>query len=84
MDSPTVVFVLVLAIVLAVIINLMFTLYHLYLRSNSDYQHRLLNILFCHLAITLQSGSLINILNIIRSLGLEIYHQFSSLPTLSN
>ena len=75
MDSPTVVFVLVLAIVLAVIINLMFTLYHLYLRSNSEYQHRLLNILFCHLAITLQFGSLINILNIVRSLGLDTYHQ---------
>ena len=57
---------------LRVIINLMFTLYHLYLRSNCDYQHRLLNILFCHLAITLQFGSLINILNIVRSLGLDI------------
>ena len=83
MDSATV-FVLVVSIVLAFTINLMFSMYHLYLRSNLDYQHRLLNILFCHLAITLQSGSLINILNIIRSLGLEIYHQFSSLPTLSN
>ena len=68
MDSATV-FVLVVSIVLAITINLMFSMYHLYLRSNLDYQHRLLNILFCHLAITLQSGSLINILNIVRSLG---------------
>ena len=70
MDTPAAVLVLVAAIVLAVIINLMFSMYHLYLRSNCDYHHRLLNILFCHLAATLQLGSLINILNIVRSLGL--------------
>ena len=75
MESAGVLLVLVAALVLAVIINLMFTLYHLYLRSNYNYQHRLLNILFCHLAITLQFGSLINILNIVRSLGLDTYHQ---------
>ena len=69
MDRATVLVVLVLALVLALVINLMFTMYHLYLRSNSNYQHRLLNILFCHLAATLQFGSLINILNIVRSLG---------------
>ena len=72
MDRATVLVVLVLALVLALVINLMFTMYHLYLRSNSNYQHRLLNILFCHLAATLQFGSLINILNIVRSLGPDL------------
>ena len=72
MERATVLVVLVAALVLVLIINLMFTMYHLYLRSNSNYHHRLLNILFCHLAATIQFGSLINILNIVRSLGLEI------------
>ena len=72
MESATIILVLVVALGLAVIINLMFTMYHLYLRSNPNYQHRLLNILFSHLAASLQLGSLINILNITRSLGLEI------------
>ena len=72
MERATVILVLVVALVLAVIINLMFTMYHLYLRSNYNYQHRLLNILFSHLAASLQLGTIINIINIARSLGLEI------------
>ena len=71
METATVILVLVAALVLAVIINLMFTMYHLYLRSNYNYQHRLLNILFSHLAASLQLGSIINVLNIVRSLGLD-------------
>ena len=77
MDSAAAVLVLVVSLVLALVINLMFTMYHLYLRSNCDLQHRLLNILFYHLAATLQTGSILNILNIVRSLGLEIYHHSS-------
>ena len=69
MERATVILVLGTALTLALIINLMFTLYHLYLRTNYNYQHRLLNILFCHLAATLQFGSLLNILNIVRLLG---------------
>ena len=72
MEKATVIVVLAVALILALVINLMFTMYHLYLRSNSNYQHRLLNILFSHLAATLQFGSLINILNIVRSLGPDI------------
>ena len=72
MEKATVIVVLAVALILARVINLMFTMYHLYLRSNSNYQHRLLNILFCHLAATLQFGSLIDILNILRSLGPDI------------
>ena len=72
MEKATVIVVLAVAMILALVINLMFTMYHLYLRSNSNYQHRLLNILFSHLAATLQFGSLINILNIVRSLGPDI------------
>ena len=75
MERATVVLVLGVALALALIINLMFSLYHLYLMTNYNYKHRLLNILFSHFAASLQFGSLINILNIVRSLGLEIYHQ---------
>ena len=74
MESSTVMLVLGSALTLALIINLFFTMYHLYLRTNYNYQHRLLNILFSHLAATLQFASLLNILNIVRLLGLEIYH----------
>ena len=69
MERATVILVLGTALTLALIINLMFTLYHLNIRTNYNYQHRLLNILFCHLAATLQFGSLLNILNIVRLLG---------------
>ena len=69
METATVILVLVAAMVLAVILNLMFTMYHLYLRSNPNYQHRLLNILFSHLALTLQAGSLVNVLTIFSQLG---------------
>ena len=68
MESAGVLLVLVAALVLAVIINLMFTLYHLYLRSNYNYQHRLLNILFCHLAVILQTSSILH-LAILSDLG---------------
>ena len=59
----------VVAVVLTIITNLMFTMYHLYMRRKSEYQTRLLNILFCHLAVTLQCCSLINVLTILSQLG---------------
>ena len=65
---------LVVAVVLAIITNLMFTMYHLYMRRNSEYQTRLLNILFCHLALTLQSASIINVLTVFSQIGK--YFQF--------
>ena len=60
---------MVVAISLAIITNLMFTMYHLYMRRKSEYQQRLLNVLFSHLAVTLQIASFLNILNILTSLG---------------
>ena len=59
----------VVAVVLTIITNLMFTMYHLYMRRKSEYQTRLLNILFCHLALTLQTCSLINLTTVLSHLG---------------
>ena len=39
MEKATVIVVLAVALILALVINLMFTMYHLYLRSNSNYRH---------------------------------------------
>ena len=60
---------LVLAVLLAILTNLMFSMYHLYMKRNSEYQTRLLNILFSHLALILQTGSLVNVLAIFSQLG---------------
>ena len=61
--------VLVVAVVLALLTNLMFSMYHLYMRRKSEYQTRLLNILFCHLAVTLQGSSLLNVATVLSELG---------------
>ena len=60
--------VIFLTILLSVMINFLFTMYHLYMRSKSEHQYRLLNVLYCHLALILQFGSVLNIINILRSL----------------
>ena len=69
MESTMIIFVMMVAVSLAIITNLMFTMYHLYMRRKSEYQQRLLNVLFSHLAVTLQIASFLNILNILTSLG---------------
>ena len=69
MDSVIILLVLTAAVILWIITNLMFSLYHLYMKRKSEYQTRLLNILFSHLAIISQTGSLVNILFIFKSLG---------------
>ena len=68
MERETLILVLVVAVVLTLLTNLMFSMYHLYMRRNSEYQTRLLNILFCHLAAILQTNSLLH-LAIITDLG---------------
>ena len=60
--------VLVVAVVLTILTNLMFTIYHLYMRRNSEYQTRLLNVLFCHLAVIFQIASFL-FLAVISDLG---------------
>ena len=66
------------AVVLTIMTNLMFTMYHLYMRRKSEYQTRLLNILFCHLAVTLQACSLLNLATVLSQLGniiqMNIFH----------
>ena len=73
MDSVIIILVLTTAVILWIITNLMFSLYHLYMKRKIEYQTRLLNILFSHLAIISQTGSLVSILFIFTSLGEQIY-----------
>ena len=78
-----IILVMVVAISLGVITNLMFTMYHLYIRRKSEYQQRLLNVLFSHLAITLQIASFLNILNILTSLG-HHHHKYNLRSLITN
>ena len=57
-----------LTVVLCLVINLLFSMYHLYKRRKSEYQHRLLNVLYGHLAMTLQLGTFLNMVIILRCL----------------
>ena len=57
-----------LTVLLCLVINLLFSMYHLYKRRKSEYQHRLLNVLYGHLAMTLQLGTFLNMVIILRCL----------------
>ena len=70
MEREILIFVLVVALVLTLLTNLMFSMYHLYMRRNSEYQTRLLNILFAHLAAVFQATSFLH-LAIISDLGIS-------------
>ena len=61
MEREALISVLVVAIVLTLLTNLMFSMYHLYMRRNSEYQTRLLNILFAHLALVFQASSFLHL-----------------------
>ena len=58
--------ILVTTFLLSLLINVLFTMYHLYMRKKSEYQYRLLNLLYGQLALILQFGSLLNIVIIVR------------------
>ena len=60
--------IILLTLTLSVVINFLFTMFHLYMRSKSEYQLRLLNVLYSHLALILQFGTLVNMINILRCL----------------
>ena len=62
----SVVSILVTTFLLSLLINVLFTMYHLYMRKKSEYQYRLLNLLYGQLALILQFGSLLNIVIIVR------------------
>ena len=64
------VIVLSIVIVLIILINLTYTLYHLYMKKKAEFSNRLLNVLYSHVAIYIQIGSLINFFLILYSLGL--------------
>ena len=64
------VIVLSIVIVLIILINLTYTLYHLYMKKKAEFSNRLLNVLYSHVAIYIQIGSLINFFLILNSLGL--------------
>ena len=70
MELISVVSILLITFLLSLLINFLFTMYHLYMRKKSDYQYRLLNLLYGQLALILQFGSLLNIVIIVRSLFL--------------
>ena len=60
--------IILLTLILSVVINFLFTMFHLYMRSKSEYHLRLLNVLYSHLALILQFGTLVNMTNILRCL----------------
>ena len=62
----SVVSILLVTFLLSILINFLFTMYHLYMRKKSEYQYRLLNLLYGQLALILQFGSLLNIVIIVR------------------
>ena len=66
MELISAVSILLITFLLAVMINFLFTMYHLYMRKKSEYQYRLLNLLYGQLALILQFGSLLNIIIIVR------------------
>ena len=66
----SVVSLLVTTLLLSLLINVLFTMYHLYMRKKSEYQYRLLNLLYGQLALILQLGSFLNIVIIVRSVFL--------------
>ena len=60
--------IILLTLTLSVVINFLFTMFHIYMRRKSEYQFRLLNVLYSHLALILQFGTLLNMINILRCL----------------
>ena len=66
MELISVVSILLVTFLLSLVINFLFTMYHLYMRKKSEYQYRLLNLLYGQLAVILQLGSLLNIVIIVR------------------
>ena len=51
-----------------IMINTTYTFYHLYMRKKIEFESRMLNILYAHIAVLLQLGSLINLLLILHEL----------------
>ena len=70
LELLSVVSLLVITLLLSLLINVLFTMYHLYMRKKSEYQYRLLNLLYGQLALILQLGSFLNIVIIVRSVFL--------------
>ena len=70
LELISVVSILLITFLLSFLINFLFTMYHLYMRKKSEYQYRLLNLLYGQLALILQCGSLLNIVIIVRSVFL--------------
>ena len=64
--------VLIISTVIAQILvtNLVYTMYHLYMRRLPDSQSRLLNVFYSHVAILLQIGSFFSVLLLLQSLDL--------------
>ena len=50
--------------------NVVYTMYHLYMRKLPDSQSRLLNVFYSHVAILLQIGSFFSVLLLLQSLNL--------------
>ena len=57
-------------IVLIILINITYILYHLYMKKKTEFSNRLLNVLYSHVATYIQIGSFVNFLLILHSLGL--------------
>ena len=59
-------------ILMIIFINIIYLLFHLYMRKKNEFETRLLNILYSHLAVWYQVGSLVNFFLILR--GLHLIH----------
>ena len=57
---------LLLVIVMILMINWMYSVYHIFMGKKVEFASRLLNVLYAHLAIWLQVGSFINLFIIIQ------------------
>ena len=61
-------FVIIFVLFKIIMINITYTFYHLYMRKKIEFESRMLNILYSHIAFILQLGSIINLILILHIL----------------
>ena len=55
-------FVIIFVLFKIIMINITYTFYHLYMRKKIEFESRMLNILYSHIAFIMQLGSIINLI----------------------
>ena len=61
-------FILIFVLFKIIMINITYTFYHLYMRKKIEFESRMLNILYSHIAFIMQLGSIINLIIILQTL----------------